>query len=76
MYVSILENHSTTPVVITDIEEVTLQLNLIHVGIVKKNLLTISVLVRLMKQVHIKENSYTLKHCGKSVNLPPSPEHS
>lgn len=48
-----MENHSTAPVVITDLEGVTLQRNLIHIGIVKK-LSPISLSVRLMKRVHVE----------------------
>lgn len=53
MCVSIVENYSTTPVVVTDLEGVTLQRNLIHVGTVQKPS-PISLPVRLMKRVHIE----------------------
>lgn len=53
MCVSIVENYSTTPVVVTDLEGVTLQRNLIHGGTVQKPS-PISLPVRLMKRVHIE----------------------
>ena len=59
-----MENHLTTPVVVIDVERVTLQRNLFHGGIVKKPI-PVSVLIRLMKSVHIKGNSYTFKQCEK-----------
>ena len=45
-------------------EGVTLQINLFHVGIVETPI-PVSVLVRLMRRVLIKENLYTFKQCEK-----------
>ena len=59
-----MENHLTTPVVVIDVERVTVQRNLFLGGIVKKPI-PVSVLTRLMKSVHIKGNSYTFKQCEK-----------